>query len=175
MPPSTRRAVPCAIELVPTMPRSWPVAAKIAAIAEAGVNATDCMPDATAPCVPANESSSRASTLVPSTPRPASSGSGTPARTALPCPPRPKEGGDGLGGSDREGLRARGARPGRPGEGELERVAARRPRPPPHGVVGERHLCQNRLAVPAALEVAVRRLLVAAHVCLQDRALRLHR
>src|SRR5439155_26952840 len=52
-PPSTRLPVPCAIELVPIIPRSWPVAAKMAAIAEAGVNATDCMPEATAPCVPA--------------------------------------------------------------------------------------------------------------------------
>ena len=39
------------------MPRSWPVAAKTAAIAVAGVNATDCIPEATAPCVPAQESS----------------------------------------------------------------------------------------------------------------------
>ena len=60
-PPSTRRPVPCAIELVPTMPMSWPVAVKTAAIADAGVNATDCMPDATAPCVPAHASASRSS------------------------------------------------------------------------------------------------------------------
>src|SRR5581483_4718796 len=50
-PPSTRRAVPCAIDEVPTIPRSCPVAANTAATADAGVNATDCMPEATAPCV----------------------------------------------------------------------------------------------------------------------------
>src|SRR5207245_1928536 len=81
IPPSTRRPVPCAIELVPTMPRSCPVAAKIAAIAEAGVNATDCMPDATAPCVPANERSRRSSTVVRSTRRTVSSVSVASART----------------------------------------------------------------------------------------------
>ena len=76
------------------MPRSRPVALKIAAIAVAGVNATDCMPDATAPCVPAHDSSSRSST--------------------------------------------------------------RRPQHAPHRVVGQRHLGDDRLPVPAALEVAVR-------------------
>ncbi len=34
------------------MPMSWPVAVKSAAIAVAGVKATDCIPEATAPCVP---------------------------------------------------------------------------------------------------------------------------
>jgi len=43
------------------------VTAKIAAIADAGVKATDCIPDATAPCVPANESSSRSPTVARST------------------------------------------------------------------------------------------------------------
>ena len=33
-----------AILLVPTMPKSWPVAAKIAATTEAGVKAKDCIP-----------------------------------------------------------------------------------------------------------------------------------
>ena len=111
-PPSTRRPVPCAIELVPTMPRSWPVAAKTAAIADAGVNATDCMPDATAPCVPAHESASRSAAVVRSTRR------------------------------DR--------------------------------LVGERHLRDHRLAV-AGLEELERRLLVAAHVRLEHRALDRHR
>ena len=83
-PPSTRRADPCAIELVPIMPRSWPVAANTAATAEAGVNATDCIPDATAPCVPAHESSSRSSTVVRSTRRTASSVSVASAITVLP-------------------------------------------------------------------------------------------
>ncbi len=85
-PPSTRRQVPCAIELVPTIPMSWPVAAKIAAIADAGVNATDCMPDATAPCVPAQASASRSSAVVRSTRRIASSVSVVSAITVFPCP-----------------------------------------------------------------------------------------
>ena len=89
-PPSTRRPVPCAIELVPTMPRSCPVAAKIAAIAEAGVKATDCMPDATAPCVPANDSSSKSSIVVRSTRRTASSVSVVSTSTVFPWPPRSK-------------------------------------------------------------------------------------
>jgi hypothetical protein len=83
-PPSTRRPAPWAIELVPIIPRSWPVAAKIAAIADAGVNATDCIPEATAPCVPAHASSSRSSIVVRSTRRTASSVSVASAITVLP-------------------------------------------------------------------------------------------
>ena len=90
------------------MPRSCPVAAKTAAIALAGVKATDCIPEATAPCVPAQESASRSSAVVCSTRR------------------------------------------------EL--------------LVGEERLGDHRLAV-ARVEVLVRRLLVAAHVRLEDRAL----
>ena len=85
-PPSTRCSVPCAIELVPTSPRSWPVAAKTAAIAEAGVKATDCIPDATAPCVPAQASSSRSARVVRSTRSIAASVSVASAITVLPCP-----------------------------------------------------------------------------------------
>jgi hypothetical protein len=72
------------------MPRSCPVAAKIAAIADAGVNATDCMPEATAPAVPAHESSSRSSIVVRSTRRTASSLNVASAITVLPWPPRSK-------------------------------------------------------------------------------------
>ena len=68
------------------MPRSWPVAAKIAAIADAGVNATDCMPDATEPCVPAHESASRSSAVVRSTRRSCSSERNASASTVLPWP-----------------------------------------------------------------------------------------
>jgi hypothetical protein len=68
------------------MPRSWPVQAKTAATAEAGVNATDCIPDATAPCVPAQERSSRSSTVVRRTRRTVSSSSVTSAITVLPWP-----------------------------------------------------------------------------------------
>ena len=85
-PSSVRCAVPCAIELVPTMPRSWPVQAKIAAIADAGVKAIDCIPEATAPCVPAQESSSRSSTVVRSTRRTVSASSVASASTVLPWP-----------------------------------------------------------------------------------------
>ena len=60
--------------------------AKIAAIADAGVNATDCIPEATAPCVPAQESSSRSSTVVRSTRRTVSASSVASASTVLPCP-----------------------------------------------------------------------------------------
>ena len=91
------------------MPRSWPVAAKIAAIAEAGVKATDCMP-----------------------------------------------GGDGAV---------------RPCKGELEQVVDRRAEDAADGVLAERRFREDGLAVSAALEVAVGRLLVAAHVRLEDRAL----
>ena len=66
------------------MPRSWPVAAKIAAIADAGVNATDCMPLATAPCVPAHESASRSAAVVRSTRRICSSVRNASASTVLP-------------------------------------------------------------------------------------------
>ena len=72
------------------MPMSWPVAVKIAAIAVAGVKATDCMPDATAPCVPTKASSTRSSIVVLSTRRTASSVSVASAMTVLPCPPRSK-------------------------------------------------------------------------------------
>ena len=68
------------------MPRSCPVAAKIAAIADAGVNATDCMPDATAPCVPAHDSASRSAAVVRRTRPIASSVSVTSAITVLPWP-----------------------------------------------------------------------------------------
>ena len=85
-PPSTRRAVPCAIDEVPTIPRSWPVAANTAAIAVAGVNATDCMPEATAPCVPAHESASRSAAVVCSTRSMRSSGMKASAITVFPCP-----------------------------------------------------------------------------------------
>ena len=68
------------------MPRSWPVAAKIAAIAEAGVKATDCIPEATAPWVPAQARSRRSSALVRSTRRIASSVSVASASTVLPWP-----------------------------------------------------------------------------------------
>ena len=94
------------------MPRSWPVAAKIAAIAEAGVNATDCMPEATDPCVP--------------------------------------------------------------GPRERVEILGRRPEHAPQLLVGEERLGENGLAV-ARLEVLGRRLLVAAHVRLEQRALGLHR
>ena len=83
-PPSTVRSVPWVIELVPTMPRSWPVAANTAAIADAGVNATDCIPDAIAPCVPAHARSARSSAVVRSTRRIASSVSVVSAITVLP-------------------------------------------------------------------------------------------
>ena len=83
-----RRAARCRApsSSCPTMPRSWPVAAKIAAIADAGVNATDCMPDATAPCVPAHESASRSAAVVRSTREIASSVSVASAITVLPWP-----------------------------------------------------------------------------------------
>ena len=68
------------------MPRSWPVAAKIAAIADAGVNATDCMPLATAPCVPTHESASRSAAVVRSTRRICSSVRNASASTVLPWP-----------------------------------------------------------------------------------------
>ena len=72
------------------MPMSWPVAVNMAAIAVAGVNATDCIPDATAPCVPTKASSSRSSSDVFSTRRTASSVSVASAMTVLPWPPRSK-------------------------------------------------------------------------------------
>ena len=68
------------------MPRSCPVAAKTAAIALAGVNATDCMPEATAPCVPAQESASRSDAVVCSTRPIRSSGTNASAITVLPWP-----------------------------------------------------------------------------------------
>ena len=68
------------------MPRSWPVAAKTAAIADAGVNATDCIPLATAPCVPAHESASRSSAVVRSTRRICSSERNASASTVFPWP-----------------------------------------------------------------------------------------
>ncbi len=83
-PPSTRRAVPCAIEEVPTIPRSWPVAANTAAIAVAGVKATDCIPEATAPWVPAHESASRSAAVVCRTRSIRSSGTIASAITVLP-------------------------------------------------------------------------------------------
>ncbi len=92
------------------MPRSWPVAAKRAATADAGVNATDCIPDATAPCVPTQARSSKSS------------------------------------------------------DGRAQDAA--------DGLLRERRLRDHGLAVPAPLEVAVRGLLVAAHVRLEDRPLR---
>ena len=60
--------------------------AKIAAIADAGVKATDCIPEATAPCVPAHESSSRSSTLVRSTRRTVSASRVASASTVFPWP-----------------------------------------------------------------------------------------
>ena len=57
-----------------------------AATAEAGVNATDCIPDATAPCVPAQASSSRSATVVRSTRSIADSVSVASAITVYPCP-----------------------------------------------------------------------------------------
>ena len=62
------------------------MAAKIAAIADAGVKATDCMPEATAPCVPIQASASRSSAVVRSTRRIASSVSVVSAITVLPWP-----------------------------------------------------------------------------------------
>ena len=52
----------------------------------AGVNATDCIPEATAPCVPAQASSRRSSSFVRSTRRTASSVSVASAITVLPWP-----------------------------------------------------------------------------------------
>src|SRR5438067_411927 len=51
---------------------------------------TDCIPDATAPCVPAHESSSRSSTVGLNTRRTAFSESVHSANTVLPWPPRSK-------------------------------------------------------------------------------------
>src|SRR5438876_320205 len=65
---------------------SHPPLAKTAAIAVAGVNATDCIPEAIAPCVPAQASSCRSSSLVRSTRRTASSVSVVSASTVFPCP-----------------------------------------------------------------------------------------
>ena len=62
------------------------MAAKTAAIAVAGVKATDCMPEATAPCVPAQESASRSPAVVCSTRSMRSSGMTASAITVLPCP-----------------------------------------------------------------------------------------
>ena len=58
--------------------------------------------------------------------------------------------------------------------GEVEQVVRARPQHAPDRLVGQRRLGEHRLAV-AALEVLERRLLVAAHVRLEDRPLRLHR
>ncbi len=62
----------------------------------------------------------------------------------------------------------------RPRERELEQVVDRRAEDAPDGLVRQRRLREHGLAVAAALEVAVGRLLVAAHVRLEDRPLRLH-
>ena len=78
--------MPWAIDEVPTIPRSWPVAAKTAAIAVAGVKATDCIPEATAPWVPAHESASRSAAVVWSTRSIRSSGMNASAITVLPWP-----------------------------------------------------------------------------------------
>jgi len=50
------------------------------------VNATDCMPDATAPCVPTHASASRSSAVLRRTRRIASSVSVVSAITVLPWP-----------------------------------------------------------------------------------------
>jgi hypothetical protein len=62
------------------------VAAKTAATAEAGVNATDCIPLATDPCVPAQESASRSSAVVCRTRRMLSSDRNASAITVFPWP-----------------------------------------------------------------------------------------
>ena len=59
--------------------------------------------------------------------------------------------------------------------GEVEQVVDRRAQNTADRLVGQGHLGDHGLAVAAALEVAVRRLLVAAHVRLENRALRLQR
>ena len=63
----------------------------------------------------------------------------------------------------------------RPRPRQLEQVVDRRPQHALHRPLVERALREHRLPVAAALEVAVRRLLVAAHVRLEDRPLRLDR
>ena len=50
------------------------------------MNATDCIPEATAPCVPAQASSSRSLSFVRSTRSTAASVSVVSAITVLPCP-----------------------------------------------------------------------------------------
>ena len=78
--------------------------------------------------------------------------------------------GDRRGGREGDRLHPGGDRAVRPGPGKVEQVVRARPQDAPNRVVRQRGLGEDRLAV-AALEVLERRLLVAAHVRLEDRAL----
>src|SRR5215213_2131517 len=85
---------------------------------------------------------------------------------------RGEDGGDRGRGRERHRLHAGRYGAVRAHERELEQVVRRRLQHAADRLVGQRGLRDDGLAVPAALEVAVRRLLVAAHVPLQQRPAR---
>src|SRR6266516_4166276 len=86
-----------------------------------------------------------------------------------------KDGRNRRGRRERDGLHAGGDSTVRPGPGELCAILDARLQDPPDGLRRERAFRQHGLAVPAALEVPVRRLLVAAHVRFEDCPPGLHR